>query len=462
MKPFNPRRDATRNVSGSFSKLFPLRLVAAGALLVSLAAFAQTTNMAELRELRVACLESFNLAKTRLDELRGFVGQQAEREHAAADQLFQLQQSAASAKRQNSELQLQVRQYTNLLGRAQSAVDKATTSYRAAVEAMPSGDTWAAEGSAALNELRRAADAAPRDTWKHKRVKEVEAEFMDTLHQLRAARRSMEQASFDLELRAASSAFRRVAGQIESVSRELKGLEGQLAERQAALDKLAQQSEQWGAAIRALCEGEAQSRKHLAGVGFKFHLVDLKFAAWRLKHSDLGDEGMEALPDALEQSLENEPAKVPHSVTPLPGLRAGGHDETKAAEAAAAPKEEKESVEEGDAAFRDLLARVNLAQARLRFVAEVLQGEFNSVQAAISALEKVEEQARELADDTARLAADQESLRRSLDTEQATLAKGAETLDLVKKRFAADNKAINQSLDTAAERTATLAKSLGR
>jgi hypothetical protein len=109
-----------------------------------------------------------------------------------------------------------------------------------------------------------------------------------------------------------------------------------------------------------------------------------------------------------------------------------------------------------------LLARVNLAQARLRFLAQVLQGESASVQAAIGELEKADEQAHSLADDTARLAADQESLRRSLETEQQALARGAETLDLVKKRFAADLKTINQLLDTAAERTATLAKNLER
>lgn len=95
-------------------------------------------------------------------------------------------------------------------------------------------------------------------------------------------------------------------------------------------------------------------------------------------------------------------------------------------------------------------------------MAQVLQAEFNSVQAAIAALERVEEQAHTLADDAARLAADQESLRRSLETEQQALTRGAETLDLVKKRFAADLAVVNQLLATATERTATLAKSLSQ
>jgi chromosome segregation ATPase len=457
MKRFNTENKMTRSFT---CNLLPAGLAAAGILLGITRVSAQTTNIAELRELRVACLESFNSARTRLDELHGFVGQQSEREKAAANQLFRLQQEAAAAKRRSGELQLQVRQCTNSLGQAQRGVEKATASYRAAVEAMPSGDTWAADGSAALNELRRAADAAPRDTWKHKRLKEAEAEFIETLHQWRAARRSMEQASFDLELRAAPSAFRRVATQVESVSGELKALESQLAERQAVLGKLSKQSEQWGAAIRALCEGEAQSREHLADIGFKFHLVDLKFAAWRLKHSGLSDEGIEALPDTLEQAVASEmpapgQANAPLMLNSLPSSRAGG-----VPEAAAGGKAEEASAEQGDAAFSDLLARLSLAQARLHFVAEVLEGEFNSVQAAIGALEKVEEQAHSLADDTARLAADQESLRRSLETERETLAKGAETLDLVKKRFAAELKVVNQLLEAAAERTTTLTKRL--
>ena len=78
-----------------------------------------------------------------------------------------------------------------------------------------------------------------------------------------------------------------------------------------------------------------------------------------------------------------------------------------------AAKEENAAAEEGDAAFRGLLARVNLAPARYALWRRSC-AEFNSVQAAITALEKVEEQVHTLADDTARLAAHQESLRRSL------------------------------------------------
>jgi chromosome segregation ATPase len=436
-----------------------IRLVAAGAMLAMLSARAQTTNIADLRELRVDCLESFNTAKTRLDDLHGFVAQQADRERAAANQLFQLKQSAASAKRRNSELQQHVRECTNLLARAQAATQQAAASYHTAADAMPTGESWAADGSAALGELRRAADATPREVWKHKRVREIEAEFIDTLHQWRAARRSMEQASFDLELRAAPAAFKRVDAQIGSASGELASLQTQLDERQAALAKLSDQSELWGAAIRTLRDGEAKSRQHLADIAFKFHLVDLKFAAWRLKHSDLGDEGIEALPDVLEQSLANEPNGSPEEYSPLSTaltMTNGSPSEGRPTKEEAKP----EAAEETDAAFRDLLARVNLAEARLRFLSDVLQGEFDSVEAAIGQLEKVEDATQSLANDTARLAADQEALRRSLDTERQTLATGAEKLDLVKRRFASDLEVINHLLDTAAQKTDTLAKSL--
>lgn len=435
----------------------------AGALALAVSAAAQTTNtnMVELRELRVACLESFNNAKTRLDELHDFVGQQAEHERIAANRLFQLRQNAASAKRRSGELELHIRQCTNLLSRSQHALDQATASYRAAADSMPSGEAWAADGSVALNEMKRAADASPRDGWKHKRVKEIEAEYIATLHQWRAARRCMQQASFDLELRAAPGAFQRIMRQIDSAAGELKNLDSQLAEQQATLGKLTEQSEQWGAAIRALCEGELRSRVHLANIAFKFHLVDLKFAAWRLKHSDLGDEGVEALPDAVERSFGSETVgQTDRELTSIPPSNSAGGIAAPAVESAEAPKEERSPAEEGDAAFRDLLARVNLAQARLRFVAEVLQAEFNAVEKGINALEEAESVSQSLVDDTARLAADQESLRRSIQTEQQSLATGAETLDLVKNRFAADLKEINQLLDDSEKRTATLAKNL--
>ena len=446
----------------SWHKTVFKRLATTSVLLAVISGSGQTTNMAELRELRVTCLESFNNAKSRLDELHEFVEQQAGRERGAADELFQLKQNAASAKRRNSELQQHARECTNLLSRAERALQQSTASYRAAVESMPNGEAWAQDGSAALNELRRAADAAPRDTWKHKRVKEIEGEFIDTLREWRAARRSIERASFDLELRAAPSAYKNVASQIEVASGELKALEKQLAEYQGSLNKLSNKSEEWGTAIRGLREGEYQSRQQLAKVAFDFHLVDLKFAAWRLKHSDLGEEGIEALPDVLEASLENPTGPAAEGLPPsIPGGLAANASAA-APVGAGAAKEAPAAAAEGDGAFRELLARVTLAQGRLQFVSEIFQKEFNSVEAAIGQLETVEDQARTLTDDSARLAADQEALRRSVEKEQQTLARGAETLDLVKKRFASDVKDIKQMLEAAAEKTATLSKSLGQ
>jgi hypothetical protein len=164
----------------------------------------------------------------------------------------------------------------------------------------------------------------------------------------------------------------------------------------------------------------------------------------------------------LEASLENPSEPVTESVTRIAPGGLAANTAAAAPLAAGAEKEAPAAAEEGDATFRDLLARVTLAQARLSFVSEVFQTEFNSVEAAIGQLETVEDQARTLADDSARLAADQEALRRSVEKEQQTLARGAETLDLVKKRFASDVKDIKQMLEAAAEKTATLAKSLGK
>lgn len=426
-------------------------------------AIAQTTNITELRELRVACLESFNNAQSRLEDLHAFVDRQASCEHSAAEQLFQLKQNAATDKRRNTELQQRAADYNTRLEQAKIAVEQATTSYRAALDSLPNGEAWAAEGSSALSELRRNADAATRSDWKHKRVKEVQEEFIATLSHWRAARRSIEQANFDLELRAAPNCFKRVADQIAAVSDELKTLEKQLTERQTVLADQSKQSERWGAEIRTLRDGEAKSRKELAEVATKFHLVDLKFAAWRLKHSADKDLGLEALPDVLEKSVEA--GHGPVDTVDIPGqTRIGGND-TFASLAEAPHTENREAAveseeKEPDPTFAEILARVNLAQARLAFVSETWNTEVASVRSAISQLETLEEKARILSDDTARLAADQETLRRSLETENRALASGAETLDLVQKRFITDLDVIEHLLKSATDRTATLAKRL--
>jgi hypothetical protein len=63
--------------------LSPLAAWLAAPLLAAHSVPAQTNAVAELRELRVACLESIHSAKGRLDELHPFAALQAQRERAA-------------------------------------------------------------------------------------------------------------------------------------------------------------------------------------------------------------------------------------------------------------------------------------------------------------------------------------------------------------------------------------------
>jgi predicted nucleic acid-binding Zn-ribbon protein len=142
---------------------------------------------------------------------------------------------------------------------------------------------------------------------------------------------------------------------------------------------------------------------------------------------------------------------MPDSLNAAAGLPNGLRRESEEGEV------EKEEV---DAAFRDLLARIDLAQARLSFLSTVLRTESAAVQTAVGALEAVEGRATNLAGGTADLAAEQERLRRGLEKEQASLARGSETLDLVKKRFASDLKVINGLLKATEERTKALSKGL--
>jgi hypothetical protein len=429
----------------------------------SVSSMAQTNNFADLRDLRVACLETFNSARSRLDELHAFVEQQAAGEKSAASQLFQLRHNADDAKRRIEDLkQTQVENKTRLEN-ARTAVQRATVSYAAAVKALPNDEKWASEGSAAINELRRAVTATPQIEWKRKRLKEVESEYVETIKQWRAARRSFEQANFDLELRTSPGVFKRVDDEAKSTDTELDSLSSVLAEREKTLDVLGKDSSRWGNAMQGLYEQQNAARKRLSSSISAFHLVDLKFAAWRLVQSEDKDYAMEALPDILEESLPGYSTQINgHRVSGLSNAMEGGAMPISSSAPADAAPLAAPSAPEPDPAFAAILKRVELLVARLDFVAGLWEGEVASVRSSVTQLEAVQEKVASTASQTASAAASIEELRRSLVKEQLALAAGLETLDLVKKRFSSDFADITRLLDDATIRTDKLEKGLER
>lgn len=425
---------------------------------------AQTNKVAALRELRITCLETFNTTHERLEELRSFVEQQTGRQRAAADQLFQLGQSVAAANRRMLDLQQKRTTTKTGVEQARLATDRAVTSYQTAGQALPRGEPWADDGAKALTELRRAADATPRDQWKHLRVKEAESQFATTVRDWRAARREFERAGFDLELRAASVNFARISNQLATASIELESLATQLTNRATALTSLTTNSAQWAKTIKELNDGNAEARKRLAKVAFDFHLVDLKFTAWRLNQAGLAEAGISSLPDILERQIEHE--FMPSGATPIG--RAQTHvmsgDDLGVAGGAPAPDSAGESSteepRETDPKFRELLERVTVAMGRLQFLTEAWNRESANVQAALAAVESSEDQAKGLVAETANLAAELESLRRATENAKLNLTAGLATIDLVQKRFAGELENVNRLLTDATSRTAQLQKSL--
>jgi chromosome segregation ATPase len=429
---------------------------------------AQTNKVASMRELRIKCLETFNTTQERLEELRAFVDQQTDRQRSAAIRLFALQQNVTSAKRTIVDLQ---QQQTNLITRVEQArggVERAVTSYKAAGRNLPTGESWADDGSRALTELRREADAAPRDQWKHKRVKEAESEIASTVHDWRAARREFEHAGFDLDLRAAPVIFNRISNQLAVATAELNSQMALLADREKSLSALETDGEKWKKTIRELNLGNAEARKRLAKAAIDFHLVDLKFTAWRLNQAGLPEEGISSLPDTLERQIGQEFRPV--GVTPLHGTAGEGGmlcgsdvatspTAPASSEAAENAKSSEENMET-DAAFRELLDRINTDLSRLQFLLEAWNGESSSVQSAIGTVEESDAKAKSLVDETTSLAADLESLRRSTESTKLDLSTGLATIDLVQKRHTADIQEINHLLDDATTRTAQLQKSL--
>lgn len=424
---------------------------------------AQTNKVAALRELRITCLETFNTTHERLEELHSFVEQQTSRQRAAADQLFQLGQNVAAANRRILDLQQKRTTTKTVVEQARIATDRAVTSYQAAGQALPRGESWADDGAKALTELRRAADATPRDQWKHLRVKEAEAQFASTIRDWRAARREFERAGFDLELRAASVIFTRISNQLAAASTELESLATLLTNRQAALTLLSTNSAQWAKIIKELNDGNAEARKRLAKVAFDFHLVDLKFTAWRLNQAGLAEAGVSSLPDLLERQIENEfmPSPITSIANASSFVRANGLDAAGAVPAAeSAPAAATEAAREVDPKFRELLERVTVAMGRLQFLTEAWNRESASVQAALTAVESSEDQTKGLVDETASLAAELESLRRSTENARQNLTAGLATIDLVQKRFAGELENVNRLLTDATTHTAQLQKSL--
>jgi chromosome segregation ATPase len=120
------------------------------------------------------------------------------------------------------------------------------------------------------------------------------------------------------------------------------------------------------------------------------------------------------------------------------------------------PKRNRET----DPKFRELLERVTVAMGRLQFLTEAWNRESASVQTALSAVESSEDQTKGLVTETANLAAELESLRRSTENAKLNLTAGLATIDLVQKRFAGELENVNRLLNDATSRTAQLQKSL--
>jgi hypothetical protein len=245
----------------------------------------------------------------------------------------------------------------------------------------------------------------------------------------------------------------------------LESLATLLTNRASALTSLTTNSAQWAKTIKELNDGNTEARKRLAKVAFDFHLVDLKFTAWRLDQAGLAEEGISSLPDLLERQLERE--FMPDPATPLASVpQAPITDAVDAGIAGGTPLHARGGVDstdetkETDPKFRELLERVTVAMGRLQFLTGAWNRESRNVQTALNAVESSEERTKGLVDETANLAAELESLRRATENSKLNLTAGLATIDLVQKRFAGEMENINRLLNDATSRTAQLQKSL--
>ncbi|MEI7733032.1 MAG: hypothetical protein WCO56_25900 [Verrucomicrobiota bacterium] len=423
---------------------------------------AQVPSLGEMRELRVSCLESFNAAQSRLDDLREFVSQQANRQRGVAERLSKLEKDAAEDKVRLVNLEQSRADNKTRLDRTATAVERATSSYRTAGKVLPNGEAWVTDGSAALAEMRRLVMASPDNEWRRERTREAEQKFGEAMGGWRAARREFDQAGFDLELRTSPNSFKRLGDQNKAMAGELTTITSQLAIHSKTLSSHRKESDRWAEALQKLNTREQGARTRLADNLVKFHLVDLKFAAWRLGQPADKNDAYAALPDLREQLIMDRPlaGSAREGLEPLLKKYLDNGAPRFPRDGRLSSIQPLMRNDGNEAAFLELLARISLAEARLKFLADLWQQETGEVRKVVQQVNDCENETAKITDDVARVAMDVESLRRFVDGQQQSLAAGLESLELIEKRFASDFDAINRILDDTASRTATLEKRL--
>ena len=427
-------------------------------VLLPVLTFAQT-SVVEMRDLRLSCLEAIDTADMRLSDLDGFVEEQEKRHQAVGERVLALTHSLAEAKSRARNLAESQTNELATLQQVRGTLERVTTSYKKAAEVLPAGEPWAADGSAALAELQKATWTNSASVWLRDRSESLETELRGAISRWRSAKRQFQQVGFDLQLRGTPEVVKRVETQLETIGRDLQGLNQVIGKQEGEVNTLRKSDDQWSDALGDLRKQGRAARVRQMQAAYSFHLADLKFAAWRLAQP--ADETTMAftLPDVLEQAMasasaadyESAPDGAKHKavgVTPLGSRQHGG------LQALQMPQEQI------DESLRDVVKRITLAKARLDLLSGIWEREARDVRELINQLNEAEDSARDLQDQTGRLAADLEASRRSAVSQRDELAAGLQTLEPLRKRFSADLDQVKGLTDNVVARTAELEKKL--
>ncbi|MDB6023984.1 MAG: hypothetical protein JWM68_207 [Verrucomicrobiales bacterium] len=434
-----------------------LRLIPSCFVLIPILALAQSPVI-EMRDLRISCLEAIDTAETRLSDLSGFVQEQERRHEAVGRRVVTLSQTLTEARHQARNLGQSQSNQMATLEQVRGTLDRVTTSYKKATEVLPTGEAWAADGAAALSELQRAAWTNSASIWLRDRSQSLESELKESIARWRSAKRQFQQVGFDLQLRGTPEILKRIESQFGSIGRDVQGLTQVIGKQEGELATLRKSDDQWNEALRDLQKQGQAARVRQMQAAYSFHLVDLKFAAWRLAQP-ADETGMAfVLPDVREESI-NGPIATDYESLP----RSASHDSMgispqSTSEGGGAPPQIPQ--EQIDESLRELVKRITLAKARLDLLSGLWEGEYQQVRELISKLNRSEDSARDLEYQTGRLAADLEASRRSAASQREELAAGLQTLEPLQKRFSADLNQVKSLTDNVVARTSDLDKKL--
>jgi chromosome segregation ATPase len=277
----------------------------------------------------------------------------------------------------------------------------------------------------------------------------------------RDANLSFEQAKVELNVRGCESQRKGIVDQLDNATRVLAKIKPAVTDIQGQMDSLRKDSARWVGSLTQLDDKLHAAGELLSECRHQFHLADLAFATRVLLQTcdemaansfedvspyniDLWDIVPEELPNVKFDSLEpikSRPVNSQMMQTRLPTMKAS---------------------DKRPANIAENMARLDLATAKLKYLAELLEADAKSLGSAVERLEKIGKEATKIEGKVAELFQNLASLGQALDRHRTDIAVGLGRLLLVQKRLESEDSALRASVAEATRQIAEFNRLLGK